>query len=91
MYLQPIVYSSLPSILYMGDLHNICMTASKDSIYVDSELSDVRTHTLIRSDNDLDESLYHIGKTTRAARLTLFGKHKLFKVKQDKSNLRLQR
>jgi len=41
----------------MGDQPNICLTASKDSIYVDSELSDVRTHILIRSDNVLDKFL----------------------------------
>lgn len=68
----------------MGDLPNVCVTASRDSLYVNYELYAARTHTLLRSDSVLDNHVYHIAKTTGAAHLMLSRKIKLFKSEADK-------
>lgn len=68
----------------MGDLPNVCVTASRDSLYDHYELYAVRTHTLHRSDNVLKNHVYHIAKTTGAAHLMLYRKIKLYKRESDK-------
>lgn len=68
----------------MGDLPNVCVTASRDSLYDNYELYAVRTHTLLRSDNVIENPVYHTAKTTGAAHLMLSRKIKLYKHEADK-------
>lgn len=68
----------------MANLPNECRTDTLDPLFADSELSDARTYTPIRFENDLDKNIYHVEKTIEAACLILSIKPKLLENKANK-------
>lgn len=63
---NPVIDSSFPFTLYMGDLPNVCTAANVPPLHVDWELPDVSTHTPIRLENILDKNIY-LGAEIRGA------------------------